>query len=73
MGCQIPMQMELIDQPSLWPCRPILPMKKAEKDGMLLGYLREQAGLTVFDYDTKRPIARFQSQDELWGSGWRVD
>lgn len=64
---------DFLDTPSRWPYRPMLPMKLYLDEGAITGYLMEQQGLRIFDYDTKQPIQSFASVEELTEAGWEID
>lgn len=64
---------DFLNHPSRWPYRPMLPMKLYLDEGVLTGYLMEQQGLSVFDYDSRQPIEQFGSIGELLDAGWRID
>lgn len=64
---------EFINHPSRWPYRPMLPMKMALSEGMATGYLMEQQGLRIFDYNSRAPVDEYQTVAELVEAGWRID
>lgn len=64
---------DFLNAPSRWPYRPRLPMKLYLTEGVLTGYLMEQQGLRVLDYDTGQPIQAFESVAALVEAGWEID
>lgn len=64
---------EFVNQPSRWPHRPMLPMKMYLSEGVATGYLLEQQGLRIFDYDSRAPVAEYATVADLVEAGWQID
>jgi len=68
----------IMDSPSMWPLRPVLPLKRIDGDGADSGLLFEQQGPVVRRVISTREgldgseIA-YDSLDELVADGWRID